>query len=86
MVFGPKKSISIILCEKSRGISRLGESAFMKGRKMMERTKKMMLKLAGMVMLFMLCMGAGKMVYAQTTITPPMLKVGSTKGSEVISI
>lgn len=48
----------------------------------MERMKKMMLKLAGMVMLFMLCMGAGKMVYAQTTITPPMLKAGSTKGAK----
>lgn len=33
-------------------------------------------------MLFMLCMGAGKMVYAQTTITPPMLKAGSTSGAK----
>lgn len=33
-------------------------------------------------MLFMLCMGAGKMVYAQTTITPPMLKASSTKGAK----
>ena len=33
-------------------------------------------------MLFMLCMGAGKAAYAQTTITPPMLKAGSTSGAK----
>lgn len=48
----------------------------------MKRTKKIMLKLAGMVMFLMLCMGAGRMVYAQTAITPPMLKAGSTKGAK----
>ncbi len=34
-------------------------------------------------MLLMLCMGAGKVAYAQTTITPPMLKAGgSTSGAK----
>lgn len=48
----------------------------------MKKNKKMILKLAGMVMLLMLCMGAGKMAYAQTTITPPMLKAdGNTSGA-----
>lgn len=53
-----------------------------KKEKTIKGTKKIMLKLAGMVMLLMLCMGAGKVAYAQTTITPPMLKVGSTSGAK----
>ena len=50
----------------------------------MKITKRMMLKLAGML-LFMLCMGIGigNTAHAQTTITPPMLKAGgSTRGAK----
>lgn len=50
---------------------------------MMKRTKKIMLKLAGMMMLLILCMGMGNTAHAQTTITPPMLKAGgSTSGAK----
>ena len=42
-----------------------------------------MLKLAGMMMMLMLCMVVGNTAHAQTTITPPMLKAGgSTSGAK----
>ncbi len=51
--------------------------------KMMKRPKKMALKLAGIMMLLMLCMGMGNTAHAQTSIVPPMLKAGgSTSGAK----